>query len=328
MNASLEFDGANLSPTYRFLKGLPGRSYGLAIARRLGVPEEVLEDAAGRISDAERHLDTLLAAVERRERELLAREGILEGRASGLDALSARLATQSAEQDLREAELRRREREAEKLARKETKNYLLEARRRVEEAIGSVRAGADEATSREARRAVEEAIQAQTEALGPGAGGRGVRGRGAARRAGCRPAGPGRQWRDRADPGTPARREGRGRRRQHPDGGGAAGTDPGPRRRTPDLPTSAHSAHSAHSSPAEIDLRGMTGDEAETATLAAVDSAVLAERASLRIIHGMGTGVVRERVRKVLAADRRVSRYDFAPPNQGGRGATIAEFAA
>ena len=62
----------------------------------------------------------------------------------------------------------------------------------------------------------------------------------------------------------------------------------------------------------------MTGDEAEGATLAAVDSAVLAELPFLRIIHGMGTGVVRERVRRVLQRDRRVAKFDFAP-RQAGR---------
>ena len=42
VNASLQFDAATLTPTYRFLKGVPGRSYGLAIARRLGVAPEIL----------------------------------------------------------------------------------------------------------------------------------------------------------------------------------------------------------------------------------------------------------------------------------------------
>jgi DNA mismatch repair protein MutS2 len=78
----------------------------------------------------------------------------------------------------------------------------------------------------------------------------------------------------------------------------------------------------------EIDLRGMTGDEAETATVAAVDAAVLAEQPYLRIIHGMGTGAVRERVRRVVSKDRRISRYGFAPRNQGGTGVTIVEFSA
>jgi dsDNA-specific endonuclease/ATPase MutS2 len=42
----------------------------------------------------------------------------------------------------------------------------------------------------------------------------------------------------------------------------------------------------------------------------------------------MGTGVVRERVQRVVAGDRRISRYSFAPRNQGGTGVTIVEFSA
>jgi DNA mismatch repair protein MutS2 len=70
----------------------------------------------------------------------------------------------------------------------------------------------------------------------------------------------------------------------------------------------------------------MTGDEAETATVAAVDAAVLAEQPYLRIIHGMGSGVVRERVRKVVASDKRVTKFAFAPRSQGGTGVTLVEF--
>jgi len=71
-----------------------------------------------------------------------------------------------------------------------------------------------------------------------------------------------------------------------------------------------------------------TGNRDEQATVAAVDAAVLAEQPYLRIIHGMGTGVVRERVRRVVSSDRRVMRYGFAPRNQGGTGVTIVEFSA
>jgi DNA mismatch repair protein MutS2 len=78
----------------------------------------------------------------------------------------------------------------------------------------------------------------------------------------------------------------------------------------------------------EVDLRGLTGDEAEQATIAAVDAAVLAEQPFLRIIHGMGTGVVRDRVRRVVSGDRRVTKFGFAPRNQGGTGVTIVEFSA
>jgi DNA mismatch repair protein MutS2 len=101
-----------------------------------------------------------------------------------------------------------------------------------------------------------------------------------------------------------------------------------PRNAKPGRIDSAAPLPDSPAAPLEIDLRGMSGDEAETATLAAVDAAVLAEHPYLRIIHGMGTGVVRERVRRVVARDRRISRYAFAPRNQGGTGVTIVEFSA
>ena len=78
--------------------------------------------------------------------------------------------------------------------------------------------------------------------------------------------------------------------------------------------------------PLEIDLRGLRGEEAETATLSALDAAILADHPFLRIIHGMGTGVVRERVRQVLKSDRRVAKFAFAPRNRGGSGVTLVEF--
>jgi DNA mismatch repair protein MutS2 len=72
----------------------------------------------------------------------------------------------------------------------------------------------------------------------------------------------------------------------------------------------------------------MTGDEAQTVVEQAIDGAILGDRALLRIIHGMGTGVVRERVQRVLKADKRVKGFSFAPQAQGGTGVTIVEFDA
>ena len=76
----------------------------------------------------------------------------------------------------------------------------------------------------------------------------------------------------------------------------------------------------------EIDLRGMRVDEAEAVALSALDAAILADHPFLRIIHGKGTGAVRERVHQLLQGDRRVARFALAPANQGGSGATLVEF--
>ena len=155
VNASLQFDAETLTPTYRLLKGVPGRSYGLAIAKRLGIASEVLAEAERAVPDAERTLDKLLASVEARGRDL-------ETRATDLDTRAAQI-----ERDLEnlqnlqtlENELQLREKSLDTAARERARAYLLEARKTVEAALGQARAAVNEATAREARRMVEEAIE-------------------------------------------------------------------------------------------------------------------------------------------------------------------------
>ena len=79
--------------------------------------------------------------------------------------------------------------------------------------------------------------------------------------------------------------------------------------------------------PTEIDLRGMRLDEAEAAVLQALDAAVRADLKRLRIIHGKGTGALRERVTEMLHKDTRVKEFRLGAWNEGGAGVTMAEFA-
>jgi len=155
VNASLQFDAETLTPTYRLLKGVPGRSYGLAIARRLGISPDVLAEAERAVPDAERTLDRLLASVEARGRDIDARAAELETRAAQLELERQNLAGLEAI----EAELRAREKALDKDARDRARAYLLEARKTVEAALAQARAAVTEATAKEARRIVEEAIE-------------------------------------------------------------------------------------------------------------------------------------------------------------------------
>jgi DNA mismatch repair protein MutS2 len=70
VNGAMEFDPETLKPTYRFIPGRPGRSYGLDMAARLGVPDSVMRDARSRLTGEETGLDRLLEQVERDSREL------------------------------------------------------------------------------------------------------------------------------------------------------------------------------------------------------------------------------------------------------------------
>jgi DNA mismatch repair protein MutS2 len=78
MNAAMEFDPQTLKPTYRLIPGRPGRSYGLDMATRLGVPDEVIDRARARISEDDIRLETLLKQVEDDSRLLASERELLE----------------------------------------------------------------------------------------------------------------------------------------------------------------------------------------------------------------------------------------------------------
>ena len=323
VNGSLQFDAETIRPTYRFEKGVPGRSYGLAIARRLGIDPAVITEAEADVPRAARTLDALLADAERRARELDASEAALAARDEESEARAARLARALADVEAREDDLRRRERDAERRAREQARSHLLGARQLVEEALGAARLAVDAAAARDARRVLEEGISAEARAVAavPDQ----ERGTGAAVVVGSRV----RTSATGVGEVVELRGDGRavvmvGGLRIVVDARQLEVLPALPARQAPAEPIRA-TVHPTVEAPLEVDLRGMTGDEAEAAALAALDAAVLADRPYLRIIHGKGTGVVRARVQQLLDRDRRVRSHGFAPANQGGTGATVAE---
>jgi DNA mismatch repair protein MutS2 len=78
VNAAMEFDPQTLKPTYRLIPGRPGRSYGLDMATRLGVPDEVIDRARARISEDDIRLETLLKQVEDDSHLLASERALLE----------------------------------------------------------------------------------------------------------------------------------------------------------------------------------------------------------------------------------------------------------
>jgi DNA mismatch repair protein MutS2 len=291
VNASLQFDAETLTPTYRLLKGVPGRSYGLAIARRLGLAADVLDLAERALPDAERALDALLATVEARGRELEARERELAARDAAQRDDATRLDTRGEEVAAREREVQARARALEREAREQTRGYLLEARKKVEDALGRARAAVDEATAREARKLVERAIAETEEGAGSGEQGAG--------------------WMSLED-----------LRRQRQEQPGA------PRRPPRPAGPPAEAGHPAATATSEVSLIGLRVAEAEPLLVKALDDAVLADLPYLRVVHGKGTGALRRLVHDLLSADRRVRRFGFAPAEQGGHGVTVVEFTA
>jgi len=335
VNASLQFDEEALAPTYRLIKGIPGRSYGLAIARRLQLPENVLARAAERFTSGERDVAELLSQLQRREVELREREADAASAAARADVLAREL-------DERERELKAAERSAESRARQEARRHLMEARSEVERAIRDLRESADvDAAAREARRRIEESAAAQAaelERLSREADG-------AAREAPS--AGRSRTPRrehgaiavdDTVEVATLGGRPGRVLELRGRD----ALVSVGAMKLTVPVSTLSHtSAAAVAAAPAqavpirgavpeedargEIDLRGLRVDEMELELLHAIDGAVRGDLRTVRIIHGKGTGALRERVAELLRGDPRVREFRLGTWNEGGAGVTVAE---
>src|SRR6185436_11826056 len=120
-NASLQFDAVALAPTYRLIKGIPGRSYGISIARRLRLPEEVVTRAEERLPQQERDVAALIEQLERREETLKTRE---TEASQILDDARRRIADLAR----REHAVRERERTVERESRQDARRYLLDAR--------------------------------------------------------------------------------------------------------------------------------------------------------------------------------------------------------
>jgi DNA mismatch repair protein MutS2 len=321
VNASLHFDSERMEPTYRLVKGRPGRSYGLAIARRLGFPGEVLDRAESYRDQGAAQMDELLARLEQHEREARELAAELERERSEAERLRADV-------DVRERALRESERTADARAREDARKLLLEARAEVEEAIRTVRGTAEagaplEEVAREARRKVEQAA------------GR-LRPRKVAQAVGARSA---------PAAGDPVRiRSTRSRGRVIEVRASRALVETGALRL--EVPLDDLEPETESSEPREtgarrggwrgplrdaaprieIDLRGRRVDEVEAELTRALDEALLGDLGELRIIHGKGTGALRARVGEILAGDVRVREFRMGGVGEGGAGVTVAIF--
>jgi DNA mismatch repair protein MutS2 len=325
VNASLQFDEQALEPTYRLIKGIPGRSYGLGIARRLRLPTEVLARAEERLSREERDVAALLTDLERREVALAEREARAADEA---DRAAARLARVTE----REQAVRAAERTLEQRARQQARQYLLDARAEVERAVREIResGAADEAT-REARRRVEAMAARQSKAIERIEEGERRRERAPA----AAPAPEAIAEGDVVEVGSLGGRAGQVVELRGDDAVVAVGalkvTVPQrtltrtARARVAVETVPMHGELPDAHAPTEIDLRGMRVDEMEHALMHALDDAVRADLKVLRIIHGKGTGALRERVAELLRGDPRVRGARLGAWNEGGAGVTVAE---
>ncbi|HEX7001781.1 MAG TPA: endonuclease MutS2 [Trueperaceae bacterium] len=316
VNAAMSFDLEALRPTYRLVVGQPGRSYALAIAERIGLDERLLARASELLGEEAGRLETLLATLEEQRAKLTAERD--EARRSG------EIAVKEAEV-LREqiATLRAREEE-----------LLAAAAARAEELLGETLQRATKlkraATSRpqERSKALEELQELRRAARDAARTTRGTQQS---------------TTEAREDPWRPgalvhvADYNARGRvleergdavlvqlglvkvevpkREAQPVG---EETGAGTKRRAP-VPAGPAPK------PQELDVRGARVEEALEAVRDFIAETHALRSGQVRILHGKGTGALRDAIRQELKATRSVKSFADAVPYEGGHGVTVVE---
>lgn len=304
-NASMSFDLEELRPTYQLVLGAPGRSYALSIARRLGFPASSLERAEALLGPEGGRLEYLLASLEaERERLRVARQTAesQRQRAEGLEQDRARqLAelTQSRERLLEDARAR-----AEQVVKEAQKRVRQTRERSKARGQGQVLHELIQLRSRyqrpEKTTPPKPGLMVGATVEVPGYGGRGtiveLRDQEAVLQMGAvRLTVPLARLQPNEEP-KPPRSAGRVQ----------------------------HRAQTA----TELDLRGLTVEEA----LLVVDDCLAEAKATattlVRLVHGKGTGALRNALRDSLRRDRRIESFHDALPYEGGHGVTVVHLRA
>ena len=328
-NASVEFDVNTLSPTYKLSIGLPGRSNALAVATRLGLSREIVRTAKGLMDPRKVEVEALLGRIREERQAAIAARQSAEAAAEDARKLQARLS-----EAWRQIEAERRRVLA--AAREQAESELESVRRRLAHALALAQAGA--LAREQLQQAARETQEAQRELD-------------ALPRV-VEPVVQAPQAADEEPEGIAAGRsvwidslQQHGEILSPPDARGEVEVQLGalktrvrvsdvrPARRGERVVLSRPAAPqpalqiTRDAPPMEVDLRGMRAEEALEVLDKYVHDAYLGGLPFVRVIHGKGTGVLRQVVREHLGRHALVRSLQSAEAREGGEGATVAKLA-
>ena len=328
-NASCEFDVETLSPTYRLLVGVPGKSNAFAISERLGLSKDIIDDAKARIGVQNASFEATIEKLEQ-TRALLERD-------RSETAKKLREAEESAKKAaFLRAELSVRLEKADEKARRDAERIISDARRTAEDTFAELdemrRKMNEDEQAQEVNRARSELRRKLNESQSkvkakqpekPAEDKKSARDVRAGDTVEIKSMGVKAEVIDVNPDGTLNLRAGIMNVKLKPDDvylieGHAA------KQKKQSVTLAGSTAPRAAVSP-EIDLRGMESIEAVNAAEQYIDSAVMGKLKTVTIIHGKGTGALRAAVQQMLKRNKAVKSYRLGRFGEGESGVTIVE---
>lgn len=328
-NASVEFDVETLRPTYRLMIGLPGKSNAFEIASRLGLADDIIDHARTYLSGEQLRLEDLLKQLE------ASRVRSREDQAAA-HALRREAELKATELSRRLEQLKREEKKILERAKQEARALVQGHKQEIERMLGDLRQALEQVQKdrASAHQVIEEtrqnlrSLQAQT-----------------APAISQEPALPQAKIADdrhfQAGDEVLVKHLGqRGQLLEDPSESGEVQVQLGALRlvcrvkqleklviskRSTSTP-SFNMVNMARSRvPLELDLRGKTVDDALLEVDKYLDDASMAGLSTVSIIHGKGTGALRNGVREFISKHQQVKSYRFGGPSEGGSGVTVVE---
>ncbi len=319
-NAHVEFDLETLAPTYHLSIGLPGRSNAFAIAARLGLSPHIIKAARGMVDETDLHTEDLLAGIARAYQETLHARDETE-------AVRDQLREANADVEARLVYVEDERREVINEARAQARQELEQARAEITEVRDRLRVAAVTLETLEGLDEHVEVLAQQTslEVAAPPSPAQPRHNKHRPIRVGDT------VWVDALNAsGQVTALEGgeaevqAGRLRLRLKTRELEWQAPPPELEPSDEPAYVMASGPPQSPGIEVDLRGMTTEEALPRVDKHLDSASLADLPWVRIIHGHGTGVLKRAVRDMLSGHPLVKSYAAGKPQEGGEGVTVA----
>lgn len=324
-NASMEFNVDTLSPSYKLLIGVPGKSNAFEISKRLGLSQDIIEDASEFISEESVDFENVLKSIEK-DRSIIEREKL---------ELREEIDKYKENNEKLKKEIDKQKNKQDRLiedAKTEAKQILLNAKENVKLIMDEIKEVKEELSSEQARRLqdVNDTLRSSLDETIPGSKSIEIK---------------------KAKAPIKSLKVGDS---VHADSLNADGTVIDIDKNGKDvlvqigmmkvkLPKNSLSKSDVQEESqknktkklirskskyvkSEIDIRGKTFDEAQPVIEKYIDDAYLAGLKSVRIIHGKGSGVLREKVKNYLKAKSNIKSCKDAAYNEGGSGVSVVEF--